>query len=89
MTKLAEKIWEEGSDEVLIKAFENGQKTRSSGANKSSNVRTYSTQTPRLRGSATAICGSVLHDVIELIQRTEADSHPPDILSVRLHPRAI
>jgi hypothetical protein len=38
--KLAEQIWEEGSDEVLVRAFEKRTKTRSSGVSKPSNVKT-------------------------------------------------
>lgn len=50
--KLAEKIWEEGSDEVLIKALRKQTKIRSFGVNRLSNAKTSSAQTPpRTRGS--------------------------------------
>lgn len=38
--KLAEQIWEEGNDEVLVRAFKKPTKTRCSGASKPSNVKT-------------------------------------------------
>lgn len=40
--KLAEQIWEEGNDEVLVRAFEKRTKTRSSGVSKPSNVKRLS-----------------------------------------------
>ena len=47
--KMAEKIWEEGSDEVLVKAF---AKIRFFGANRPSNVKTFNQRLPRFtRGS--------------------------------------
>lgn len=49
--KLAEKIWEEGSDEVLIKAFEKTDKDSLFWANKSSNVKTYNTNAPACAGA--------------------------------------
>ncbi len=48
--KLAEQIWEEGNDEVLVRAFEKRIKTRSSGVSKPSNVKT-SVFPPPQRGS--------------------------------------
>ncbi|VEA77797.1 putative cytoplasmic protein [Salmonella enterica subsp. arizonae] len=49
--KLAEKIWEEGSDEVLIKAFEKTDKDSLFWANRPSNVRTYKTNAPACAGA--------------------------------------
>lgn len=44
--KLAEQIWEEGNDEVLVRAFEKRTKTRSSGVSKPSNVKRLSVSPP-------------------------------------------
>lgn len=52
--KLAEQIWEEGNDEVLVRAFEKPTKTRCSGASKPSNVKT-SERSPRPRGGLSSI----------------------------------
>ena len=49
--KLAEQIWEEGNDEVLVRAFEKRTKTRSSGVSKPSNVKRLSVSPP-LRGGS-------------------------------------
>lgn len=50
--KMAEKIWEEGSDEVLVKAFAKTDKDSLFGANRPSNVKTFNQRLPRFtRGS--------------------------------------
>lgn len=69
--KLAEKIWEEGSDEVLIKAFEKTDKDSLFWGEQIIERKNVLHKRPRLRGGIRLFCGSV-HDVIELIQRTEA-----------------
>ncbi|STD89764.1 putative cytoplasmic protein YccJ [Escherichia coli] len=45
--KMAEKIWEEGSDEVLVKAFAKTDKDSLFGANRPSNVKTFNQRLPR------------------------------------------
>lgn len=57
--KLAEQIWEEGNDEVLVRAFEKRTKTRSSGVSKPSNVKT-SERFPRLRGGLSYFAASFI-----------------------------
>ncbi len=69
--KLAEKIWEEGSDEVLIKAFEKTDKDSLFWGEQIIERKNVQHKRPRLRGGIWLFCSSV-HDVIELIQRTEA-----------------
>lgn len=50
--KMAEKIWEEGSDEVLVKPLLRPIKIRFFGANRPSNVKTFNQRLPRFtRGS--------------------------------------
>lgn len=45
--KMAEKIWEEGSDEVLVKPLLRPIKIRFFGANRPSNVKTFNQRLPR------------------------------------------
>jgi hypothetical protein len=68
--KLAEQIWEEGSDEVLVRAFEKRIKTRSSGVSKPSNVKTSKRFPRRTRGFS--LLRRVIHHRIKFINRTEA-----------------
>lgn len=49
--KMAEKIWEEGSDEVLVKAFAKTDKDSLFGANRPSNVKTFNQRLPLHAGS--------------------------------------
>lgn len=49
--KMAEKIWEEGSDEVLVKAFAKTDKDSLFGANRPSNVKTFNQRLRFTRGS--------------------------------------
>lgn len=76
--KLAEQIWEEGNDEVLVRAFEKRTKTRSSGVSKPSNVKRLSVSPPSRGGSL--LLRRVIHHRIEFINRTEA---------VRIHRAAL
>ncbi|QUJ07826.1 hypothetical protein KCP70_21655 [Salmonella enterica subsp. enterica] len=46
MTRTGRKIWEEGSDEVLIKAFEKTDRLSLFWGEQSSNVKQYNTKTP-------------------------------------------
>lgn len=48
--KMAEKIWEEGSDEVLVKAFAKTDIDSLFGANRPSNVKTFNQRLPASRG---------------------------------------
>lgn len=48
---MAEKIWEEGSDEVLVKAFAKTDKDSLFGANRPSNVKRLTSDSPLLAGS--------------------------------------
>lgn len=57
--KMAEKIWEEGSDEVLVKAFAKTDKDSLFGANRPSNVKTFNQRLPASRGEFSVI--SPLH----------------------------
>ncbi len=48
--KMAEKIWEEGSDEVLVKPLLRPIKIRFFGANRPSNVKRLTSDSPASRG---------------------------------------
>lgn len=76
--KLAEKIWEEGSDEVLIKAFEKQTKIRSFGVNRLSNVKRLALRLPANTGSFSLFSRLIQH-AVELIYRAKPSAsigHP-------------
>lgn len=81
--KLAEQIWEEGNDEVLVRAFKKPTKTRCSGASKPSNVKT-SERSPRPRGGY-FLFRRVIHHRIEFIDRTEAVAIHRTALQLQRH----
>ncbi len=71
--KMAEKIWEEGSDEVLVKAFAKTDKDSLFGANRPSNVKTFNQRLPLLAGSFLLFHRFIQH-AIKLIHRAETIS---------------
>lgn len=71
--KMAEKIWEEGSDEVLVKAFAKTDKDSLFGANRPSNVKTFNQRLPASRGSFLLFHRFIQH-AIKLIHRAETIS---------------
>lgn len=80
--KLAEQIWEEGNDEVLVRAFEKPTKTRCSGASKPSSVKRLNV--PRPRGGY-LLFRRVIHYRIEFIDRTEAVAIHRTALQLQRH----
>ncbi len=69
--KMAEKIWEEGSDEVLVKAFAKPIKIRFFGANRPSNVKTFNQRLPRFSRGSFLLFHRFIQHAIKLIHWAE------------------
>ena len=69
--KMAEKIWEEGSDEVLVKAFAKTDKDSLFGANRPSNVKTFNTRLPRFSRGSFLLFHRFIQHAIKLIHWAE------------------
>lgn len=69
--KMAEKIWEEGSDEVLVKAFAKTDKDSLFGANRPSNVKTFNTRLLRFSRGSFLLFHRFIQHAIKLIHWAE------------------
>ncbi len=69
--KMAEKIWEEGSDEVLVKAFAKTDKDSLFGANRPSNVKTFNQRLPRSERGSFLLFHRFIQHAIKLIHWAE------------------
>lgn len=69
--KMAEKIWEEGSDEVLVKAFAKTDKDSLFGANRPSNVKTFNQRLPRFSRGSFLLFHRFIQHAIKFIHRAE------------------
>ncbi len=69
--KMAEKIWEEGSDEVLVKAFAKTDKDSLFWANRPSNVKTFNQRLPHFSRGSFLLFHRLIQHAIKLIHWAE------------------